>query len=120
MQKINPLTLIGAMLDCGEPEQVSGGTVQYYFDDQCVIPYLSKLFGVDANAARVYIYLDEMPEITQIQLLTADTDVFETVGTFEIDEDYTLKYTDQTRQTATRLIKEMVWSAVSESLIFNH
>lgn len=120
MIQINPLTVIGAMLDSGEPEQVSGGTVQYYFDDACVIPYLCKLFGVDADAARVYIYLDEQPEITQIQLLKADTCTFETVGVFEIDEDYTLRYTDQTRQTATQIIKSMVWSAVSESLIFNH
>ena len=120
MIKINPSTLIGAMIDTGEPEQISGGTAQYYFDDACVIPYLSKLFGVDADAARVFIYLDEIPEITQITLLKADDCTFETVGTYEIDEDYTLRYTDQSRQTATRLIKEMVWSAVSESLIFKH
>ena len=120
MIQINPLTVIGALMDRGELDEINNGSAQCFIADACVIPYLSELFGVRADAARINICLGEIPEITQITLLKADTDVFETVGSYELDEDFTLNYSDQTRQTATRLIKEMVWSTVSESLIYNH
>lgn len=120
MIQINPLTVIGALLDRGELDEINNGSAQCFLADACVIPYLSELFGVRADAARINICLGEIPEITRITLLKADTDVFETVGTFELDEEYTLNYTDQTRQTATQLIKSMVWSAVSDMLIYNH
>ena len=119
MIQINPLTVIGALIDRGELDEINNGSAQCFIADACVIPYLSELFGVRADAARVDIVLDDIPEVTRIELLKADTDVFETVGTFELDEDFTFNYNEQTQQAATRLIKEMVWSAVSESLIYN-
>ena len=120
MIQINPLTLIGALMDRGELDEISNGSAQCFIADACVIPYLSELFGVRADAARVNIMLGETPEVTQIQLLQADTDVFETVGVYELDEDFTLNYTDQTRQAAAQLIKSMVWCAVSENLLYTH
>ena len=114
MYKINPLTVIGALSDEGElfaTTRVSciGGCIEYSIEDA-------------ADAASIVICIAPEPEIVQIKLYNIDYDcgLADIVQTYNLNEDFTLNYNDESKKTASTLLKTLTWQAVTQSLIYTH
>lgn len=109
MISINPLTVLGSVLDTGERAEVTDNfTAEYYITDNYVKAYLQSLFALKADYVTICIDIAAQSDIYKICFYT-DTD---TVTTMELGEDYQI----QTNQNSAGIYKAMMQQLVCGAL----